>query len=208
MLLFELFEVQAIPQSKFTGELEDILYNLWDARLIPKSSIQDHDKAYQHLQNQAKQAVPGTPYLYATNRYSGDKVNRPEVNLAIIDPTKKKIVGVVFLEKFRYGKIGDVWHVSSLAVVPEYRGQGLAEKLEADLAVGRYGLTVKSGQRQTPGSMALWNRMASNPNVEMFKIRADRAGVHATPVKVRGGKIVDYPSERNEFLIMRPRKLG
>lgn len=206
MFLLELFEVQKIPQSKFTGEVADILYNLVDARLIPKSAINDHSKAYDYLEKKAKTALVGTKYKYAMNTYAGDTVNRPEVNLAIIDPVNKKIVGVVFLEKYRYNRIGDAWHVSSLAVVPEYRGQGLAEKLEADLAVGTYGLTVKSGERQTPGSIALWNRMANNPRVEMFKVRADRAGVEVKPIKVHDGRITNYPSQKNEFLIMRPRQ--
>lgn len=208
MLLLELFEVQAVPQSKFTGELGDILYNLNIAGLIPQQAIQDPERAYQSLEAKAKNQLPGTNYQYAIKRYGGDTANRAEVNLAIIDPAKKKIVGVVFLEKFRYGRIGDVWHVSSLAVTPEYRGQGLAEKLEADLAVGTYGLTVKSGERQTPGAIALWNRMAANPGIEMYRIQAGRAGLVMEPVKIRNGKIVNYPVQRNEFLIMRPRQNG
>jgi GNAT superfamily N-acetyltransferase len=206
VLLLELFEMQAIPQSKFTGELADILYNLVDAKLIPKSAINDHEKAFNYLEKKAINPLVGTKYRYAMNTYAGDDINRPEVNLAIIDPASKKIVGVVFLEKYRYGRIGDAWHVSSLAVVPEYRGQGLAEKLEADLAVGTYGLTVKSGERQTPGSIALWNRMANHPQVEMFKVRADRAGVDVNPVRIHDGRIANYPSRKNEFLIMRPRQ--
>lgn len=198
----EITETLAVAQNSFAGTTNDILHNLNVIGLIPRYALKSPDVAYSILEKKVVGTVPGTRYPYLVQKKAVGDTGRPETNIIVIDTAAKAIVAHLLLEKYRYAKIGEVWHVASLAVEPTYRGQDLGKKLEIDVAVNTLGLKLKSGEKQTPGAIALWNKIVHLPNVNTAFIKSTKSGVEIFPLNLRGNKIQNYPQSKNEFLIV------
>jgi len=87
--------------------------------------------------------------------------------IAIYSPNNKQPVGVLNLSRNNELPFKKSFQVGTIAVDPDFGGQGIAKSLYG-IALTKLGCTLVAGDAQTPGGRANWVSLSKIPGVEVM----------------------------------------
>lgn len=111
--------------------------------------------------------------------------------IAIYSPDSKKPIGVLNLTSSDELPFKKSFQVGTIAVDPEFGGQGVAKSMYG-IALTQLGITLVAGDSQTPGGKANWASLSKIPGIELkgYMIIDDNYFNHDED-DLRGAKKVD-----------------
>ena len=138
--------------------------NVWETELdeiarIPQGDFGDADtlRAPEHAVE--KKPLPGgSGFTYAV-----DRTGTGDLEIMIFDGDTL----AAELDLFETQDVTDAWRVSTVAVDPEYRSQGLGKALYG-IALSILRLTLEAGDTQTQHGQRMWLMLNSIPGVEVM----------------------------------------
>lgn len=107
--------------------------------------------------------IPGRDDLTYRVRHTS-KMSGPTV--FVYSHELDQIVGALETMAAKTFPIKDAVHVSTIAVDPKFRGQGLAQFMY-DVVVNELKLPLVAGSSQTPESQRAWLTMSQNPDIDV-----------------------------------------
>jgi len=134
---------------------------------IPQGDFGDADTLTPPTYDIEKKPLPGgSKFTYAVGRPDAE-----ELEIMIFDGDAL----VAELDLFDTRDVTKAWRVSTVAVNPEYRGQGLGKALYG-IALSILRLTIEAGDTQTKHGQAMWLMLNSIPGVEVVGYNMERTG--------------------------------
>ena len=160
-------EIIRMPQRDFPGSEDDLLDH----------GIKNFDKTLE---------LPGTNFRYATahnesrgfelfvfdpsSKYSipDDRSNSLFIKkLKRANKTTGKMIAHAYFSKHLDFPAKKAYTVDSIMVSPQYRNQGIANSIYT-LALRDFGMTLVSGDTQTPGGARNWLSLFKSPNINVY----------------------------------------
>ena len=132
---------------------------------IPQGDFGDADTLTAPKYNIEKKKLPGS----AGFTYAVGKPNAEDLEIMIFDGDTL----AAELDLFHTRDVTDAWRVSTVAVNPEYRGQGLGKALYG-IALSILQLTIEAGDTQTRHGQRMWLMLNSIPGVEVMGYNMER----------------------------------
>ena len=132
---------------------------------IPQGDFGDADTITPPKHEVEKKELPGG----AGFTYAVDKTSPEDLEIMIFDGEKL----AAELDLFDTRDATGAWRVSTVAVNPEYRGQGLGKALYG-IALSILKLTLEAGDTQTKHGQRMWLMLNSIPGVEVMGYNMER----------------------------------
>ncbi len=145
---------------------------------IPQGDFGDKDTLVSPKYSIKKKPLPGSRRF----TYAVGKPDSEELEIMIFDDDTL----AAELDLFYTRDVTKTWRVSTVAVQPDYRGQGLGKALYR-LALNTLNLKIEAGDTQTRHGQRMWLMLNSIPGVEV-------AGYHMTPTD-------KYQAHKNDKII-------
>lgn len=132
---------------------------------IPQGDFGDADTLTPPTNTVEKKPLPGGSRF----SYAVDKKDSENLEIMIFDEEKL----AAELDLFHTRDVTGAWRVSTVAVNPEYRGQGLGKALYG-IALSILKLTIEAGDTQTRHGQQMWLMLNSIPGVEVVGYNMER----------------------------------
>jgi ribosomal protein S18 acetylase RimI-like enzyme len=134
---------------------------------IPQGDFGDADTLAPPKYDVEKKPLPGgSKFTYAVN-----KTGTGDLEIMIFDGDTL----AAELDLFETQDVTDAWRVSTVAVNPQYRNQGLGKALYG-IALSILRLTLEAGDTQTKHGQRMWLMLNSIPGVEVMGYNMERTG--------------------------------
>lgn len=146
------------PQPVAEDELDEIYR-------IPQGDFGDADTIVPPKHDVEKKELPGGSGL----TYAVDKTSPEDLEIMIFDGDTL----AAELDLFDTRDVTGAWRVSTVAVNPKYRGQGLGKALYG-IALSILKLTLEAGDTQTKHGQQMWLMLNSIPGVEVMGYNMER----------------------------------
>lgn len=138
---------------------DDFDPDLFEIARIPQGDFGDKDTLRSPEHAVEKKPLPGgSGFTYAV-----DRTGTGDLEIMIFDGDTL----AAELDLFETQDVTDAWRVSTVAVDPEYRGQGLGKALYG-IALSILKLTIEAGETQTKFGQRMWLMLSSIPGVEVL----------------------------------------